>query len=163
MAISAHNGNDVKTEAWPELSELHVLDSYPRRHLGPSADAINDMLAEIGVASVDELIGLTVADAIRMTGALNLPAAEGESSVLMDLREMAEKNTLFRSFIGMGYYDCVTPPVIQRNILENPAWYTHYTPYQPEIAQGRSGGAAQLSDDGGRSDRSRHCQCVSPG
>ena len=95
------------------------------------------MLATIGVSSLDELVDKTVPANIRLGRSLKLPAAQGEAQALAELRRLAQKNQVWRSYIGMGYYDCVTPPVILRNILENPGWYTAYTPYQPEIAQGR--------------------------
>ena len=95
------------------------------------------MLGLIGCASLDDLVAQTVPSSIRRLQALDLPPARGEREALSALREIAQRNQVFRSFIGMGYYDCVTPPVIQRNILENPGWYTQYTPYQAEIAQGR--------------------------
>src|SRR6202030_3790721 len=95
------------------------------------------MLAELGFENLDELIDATVPENIRLDGALNLPEAKSESEALDELRELAQKNVVTRSFIGAGYSDTITPPVIQRNILENPGWYTAYTPYQAEIAQGR--------------------------
>ncbi len=116
---------------------LHPQDTFPRRHLGPTPAAVAEMLATIGVSSLEELIDQAVPANIRLQRPLDLPPPRTESQILADLRELASQNELFRSFIGMGYYGCITPPVIQRNILENPGWYTHYTPYQPEIAQGR--------------------------
>ena len=107
------------------------------RHVGPDAAEIEAMLGVIGRASLDELIGATVPAAILRDAALNLPAARSEAQAFDDLRAMAAANTPLRSMLGMGYHDTITPPVIQRNVLENPAWYTAYTPYQPEIAQGR--------------------------
>ena len=95
------------------------------------------MLEFLGIASLDELIDRAVPQAIRLQKSLKLPETHTESSALGYLKEIANKNQVFRSFIGMGYHDCITPPVIQRNILENPGWYTAYTPYQAEIAQGR--------------------------
>jgi glycine dehydrogenase len=95
------------------------------------------MLDSLGLASLDDLIDKTVPQAIRFHQTLNLPAAQSEFAALAKLKQIADKNQVYRSFIGMGYYDCITPTVIQRNILENPGWYTAYTPYQPEIAQGR--------------------------
>ncbi|MFN6578471.1 MAG: aminomethyl-transferring glycine dehydrogenase [Aulosira sp. ZfuVER01] len=95
------------------------------------------MLGVLGLPSLDALIDKTVPQGIRLKEALKLPEAQTEYAALGQLKKIAEKNQVFRSFIGMGYYDCITPPVIQRNILENPGWYTAYTPYQPEIAQGR--------------------------
>jgi glycine dehydrogenase len=95
------------------------------------------MLDSLGLSSLDDLIDKTVPQAIRFHQTLNLPAAQSEYAALAKLKQIADKNQVYRSFIGMGYYDCITPTVIQRNILENPGWYTAYTPYQPEIAQGR--------------------------
>ena len=95
------------------------------------------MLAVIGLASLDELIDQTVPPAIRLKRDLRLPAPRPESNVLAEMAAMAAKNRVYRSFIGMGYYDTITPGVILRNIMENPGWYTQYTPYQAEIAQGR--------------------------
>ncbi|MBF2005092.1 MAG: aminomethyl-transferring glycine dehydrogenase [Chlorogloeopsis fritschii C42_A2020_084] len=110
---------------------------FQQRHIGPNSDEIQQMLAEIGFSSLDTLIEQTVPQSIRLSRRLNLPAALSEYAALLKLKEIALKNHIFRSFIGMGYYDSITPPVIGRNILENPGWYTAYTPYQPEIAQGR--------------------------
>nr|WP_199332282.1 aminomethyl-transferring glycine dehydrogenase [Fischerella sp. FACHB-380] len=113
------------------------LSDFKQRHIGPNADDIQQMLDVLGVSSLDDLINQTVPQSIRLPRALNLPEALSEYAALAKLKEIALKNQIFRSFIGMGYYDTITPTVIQRNILENPGWYTAYTPYQPEIAQGR--------------------------
>jgi glycine dehydrogenase len=112
-------------------------DAFAARHIGPDADDEAAMLREIGAATLDRLIDDTVPTDIRFAGALDLPAAVGEAEVLDELRVLAAKNRVWKSFIGMGYSDCFTPPVILRNILENPGWYTQYTPYQAEISQGR--------------------------
>src|SRR5437667_2712739 len=112
-------------------------DQFPRRHIGPSANEAKQMLELLGYPSLDALINDAVPAQIRLKRPLQLPAGRSEHEVLAALKEIASQNKVFRSFIGMGYYDCITPPVIQRNILENPGWYTQYTPYQPEIAQGR--------------------------
>ncbi|HYU15333.1 MAG TPA: hypothetical protein VEL05_04660, partial [Candidatus Acidoferrum sp.] len=112
-------------------------DRFAPRHIGPSDAEVAEMLAALGVASLDQLVDETVPESIRRRAPLAVPAAEGEYDLLARLRAIAEQNQVFRSFIGMGYYDCITPGVIQRNILENPGWYTQYTPYQAEIAQGR--------------------------
>jgi glycine dehydrogenase len=117
--------------------EKDRVDSFAHRHIGPNKAARATMLAELGFENLDELIDATVPKNIRLDGALNLPAAKSETEALEELRGLAKKNTIARSFIGAGYYDTITPPVIQRNILENPGWYTAYTPYQAEIAQGR--------------------------
>src|SRR4029078_13410918 len=98
---------------------------------------VRAMLAAVGFDSLDALIDATVPKDIRLKGELNLTEAKSECEALDELHAIAKKNTIARSFIGAGYYDCITPPVIQRNILENPGWYTAYTPYQAEIAQGR--------------------------
>ncbi|HID50969.1 MAG TPA: aminomethyl-transferring glycine dehydrogenase [Anaerolineae bacterium] len=105
--------------------------------MGPRLEEIPAMLEVLGVASIEELVDQAVPPNIRMKGALNLPAPRTEVEVLADLRAIAAQNKLYRTFIGMGYYDTIMPPVILRNIFENPGWYTQYTPYQPEIAQGR--------------------------
>jgi glycine dehydrogenase len=112
-------------------------DQFMHRHIGPRPTELAEMVAAIGVASLDALIDQTVPTAIRLNRPLDLPEARGESAVLAELRALAQQNQLYRSFIGMGYANTLTPPVIQRNILENPGWYTQYTPYQAEIAQGR--------------------------
>ena len=110
---------------------------FPSRHVGPDDAEVAAMLAEIGVGSLDELVAKSVPAAIRLKQPLVLPAPLGEEQALAELARKAGKNKLFRSFIGMGYSDCHTPAVILRNVLENPGWYTQYTPYQAEIAQGR--------------------------
>jgi len=113
------------------------VDSFPRRHIGPDPKATDSMLESLGFTSLAGLIDSAVPKGIRLTRPLQLPPARGESETLADLKKIAAENRVFRSFIGMGYHDCITPPVIQRNVLENPGWYTPYTPYQAEIAQGR--------------------------
>ncbi|MBD2681017.1 MULTISPECIES: aminomethyl-transferring glycine dehydrogenase [Nostoc] len=113
------------------------LSNFAPRHIGPNFDDIQQMLEVLGFSSLDDLIDQTVPQAIRVKQALNLPEAESEYAALGLLKKVASNNQVFRSYIGMGYYDSITPPVIARNILENPGWYTAYTPYQPEIAQGR--------------------------
>src|SRR5437762_1854213 len=114
-----------------------VVDSFARRHIGPTEEEVRSMLSEVGYEDLDSRIDATVPKNIRLDRQLNLPAAKSETEALAELRAIANKNKLARSFIGAGYSDCITPPVIQRNILENPGWYTAYTPYQAEIAQGR--------------------------
>ena len=116
---------------------LAPLDTFERRHTGSPAIDIAEMLKVIGYPSIDALTDAAVPSHIRLNGALDLPAAAGETEALAELRDIAEQNKVFRSFIGMGYYDTAVPGVIQRNILENPGWYTAYTPYQSEISQGR--------------------------
>lgn len=110
---------------------------FSRRHIGPGAGETNDMLSTIGVNSLDELIQQTIPDNIRRKGDLHLPAALSEYAYLKHISELGKMNKVFTSCIGMGYSGTITPPAIQRNILENPGWYTQYTPYQAEIAQGR--------------------------
>ncbi|MGU7782151.1 aminomethyl-transferring glycine dehydrogenase [Burkholderia sp. PU8-34] len=110
---------------------------FVRRHIGPDADEQRAMLTELNVGSLDELIAQVVPAAIRSDAPLALPQSCTEAEALDRLAELASRNKVFKSFIGMGYHDTHTPPVIQRNVLENPAWYTAYTPYQPEISQGR--------------------------
>jgi glycine dehydrogenase len=111
--------------------------SFQSRHIGPDAAERDQMLAVIGVTSLDTLIEQTVPPDIRLSAPLDLPAGESEYDYLRRLRGIAARNRVFRSYIGHGYYDCITPAVILRNVLENPGWYTPYTPYQAEIAQGR--------------------------
>src|SRR6266571_4142886 len=113
------------------------VDSFARRHIGPNGEEVCAMLRDVGFDSLGVLIDATVPKDIRLKRQLNLPEAKSEGEALVELRAIAQKNEISRSFIGTGYYDCITPPVIQRNILENPGWYTAYTPYQAEIAQGR--------------------------
>jgi len=112
-------------------------DRFVSRHLGPTDADIQEMLATLGLQSLDALVDATVPEDIRMRRPLALDPNMGEFETLAMLRALHDRNQVFRSYIGMGYYDCITPPVIQRNILENPGWYTPYTPYQAEIAQGR--------------------------
>ncbi len=116
-----------------------ILDPEPfqSRHIGPDAGEAAAMLDTIGAASMETLIDEAIPSRIRLTTPLNLPAGQPEHEYLRSLRGVAAKNQLHRSYIGLGYHDCVTPSVILRNVLENPSWYTPYTPYQAEIAQGR--------------------------
>ncbi len=113
------------------------IDSFARRHIGPNDDEIAQMLRDLGFNNLDALIEATVPKNIRLDRQLNLPEAKSEAEALAELRDISKKNKVEKSFIGAGYSDCITPPVIQRNILENPGWYTAYTPYQAELAQGR--------------------------
>jgi glycine dehydrogenase len=119
------------------FTDLEQRDDFARRHIGPDAADEAAMLATLGVDSLDALIDAVIPPAIRAAAPLATGAPRSEAEVLCDLRRIAERNQVFKSYIGMGYHDCHTPPVILRNILENPAWYTAYTPYQPEISQGR--------------------------
>jgi glycine dehydrogenase len=120
-----------------EETEYHPYDFANRRHIGPSPSEIADMLRAVGAESLDALIEQTVPADIRQASPLKWGPALSEQGVLHRLRQVAGKNRVLTSLIGRGYHGTVTPPVIQRNILENPAWYTAYTPYQPEISQGR--------------------------
>jgi len=124
----------------PQLSNRDLLmpaDRFVKRHIGPRSHDVSAMLGEMGLDSLDKLVEQAIPAAIRMDGLLNLDPPRSEQAVLEELRELAGRNKIYRSYIGMGYYDTILPPVIQRNILENPGWYTAYTPYQPEISQGR--------------------------
>ena len=128
--------SDSETKNFTAESLAHP-DKFVRRHIGPDAAEAQEMLNLLNFDSLDALIDSAVPKQIRLDKKLNLPAARSESEALAELRSIASQNQVFRSFIGMGYYDCITPPVIQRNVLENPGWYTQYTPYQAEISQGR--------------------------
>jgi glycine dehydrogenase len=112
-------------------------DQFVHRHIGPNAAETGELLALLGHKDLDGLIDAAVPQKIRLGKKLNLPAARSEFDALAELKKIASENKVFRSFIGMGYYDTITPPVIQRSVLENPGWYTQYTPYQAEISQGR--------------------------
>lgn len=113
------------------------LRDFPKRHIGPREADAREMLETIGVNSMDELIDKTIPEQIRLKTPLDLPGSRSEHWYLRQLEELAAKNKIYRSYIGMGYYNTIVPPAIQRNVLENPGWYTAYTPYQSEIAQGR--------------------------
>ena len=113
------------------------MTAFADRHIGPGSDDLEAMLRVIGVNSVAELVDTAIPAGIRLEGALDLPPARSESEVLTRLRELSERNVVKTPLYGLGYYATVTPPVIRRNVLESPAWYTAYTPYQPEISQGR--------------------------
>lgn len=121
----------------PTLIELEGRDAFVSRHIGPPNSEQAIMLAALGLTSVSELIDQTVPDNIRMQQPLDLPSPIGQQAAQDELREIASANRPLTSLIGMGYHDTHTPPVIRRNIMENPGWYTAYTPYQPEISQGR--------------------------
>jgi glycine dehydrogenase len=114
-----------------------ALDTFAPRHIGPRGDDVDAMLKAVGAASLDALIDEAIPASIRLTAPLDLPDGESESTYLARLKTIARKNKVFRSFIGLGYYDTLTPSVIRRCVFENPGWYTPYTPYQAEIAQGR--------------------------
>ena len=120
-----------------EAPGLEHPDAFPRRHIGPSAEDTRQMLEALDCPGLDALVAEAVPAAIRLRRPLNLPPARGEAGALAALKEIASQNQVFRSFIGTGYSDCLTPAVLERNLLENPGWYTPYTPYQAEISQGR--------------------------
>ena len=116
---------------------IDAVSSFPDRHIGPRGDELKTMLDRLGYPTLDALIDAVIPDAIRTERPLELPVGLTEAELLEEMSAIADQNTVMRSFIGMGYHGTHMPPVIQRNILENPGWYTQYTPYQPEIAQGR--------------------------
>jgi glycine dehydrogenase len=119
------------------LAELEQASPFEHRHIGAQEAEQAKMLAVLGYGSLDELSEAAVPATIRLTGRLNLPPARSEAQVTTELRDLAGRNRVLRQMIGLGYYGTITPPVIRRNVLESPAWYTAYTPYQPEISQGR--------------------------
>ena len=119
---------------------LKPLDTFPRRHIGPNAAQLEEMLAFLGVDSLDDLVSRVVPNTIReqpFLDASQIPDGRGEAELLAELKGMAQQNQVLRSYLGMGYHGTLTPGVVLRNLLENPGWYTAYTPYQAEIAQGR--------------------------
>ena len=120
-----------------DLAELEENDGFVRRHIGPSESELAAMLHAVGAATLDDVAGKTVPAPIRSNAALELPPAIDEAAAIAELRGLAAQNRVKKSLIGMGYHGTVTPPVILRNVLENPGWYTAYTPSQAEIAQGR--------------------------
>lgn len=119
------------------LAQLERGTPFEQRHIGPDTGAQAKMLAQVGYGSLDELTAAAVPEVIRSAEALDLPGARTEAEVLAELRSLASRNQVLAPMIGLGYYGTFTPPVILRNVMENPAWYTAYTPYQPEISQGR--------------------------
>ncbi|WP_433894099.1 aminomethyl-transferring glycine dehydrogenase [Streptomyces sp. CA-111067] len=129
--------NDRRNSRRAPLAALEAGVPFDRRHIGPDSGAQAKMLAQIGYGSLDELTDAAVPGAIRSEQALALPAARTEAEALAELRALADRNQVLAPMIGLGYYGTFTPPVILRNVMENPAWYTAYTPYQPEISQGR--------------------------
>ncbi len=131
-------GDPPKMAKAPQLRPpLEPADSFVDRHIGPRAADIQAMLESIGCAGLDQLVDETLPASIRIAAPLDLGPPRSEHETLAELRRLADRNQCFRSLVGMGYYDTITPPVIARNILENPGWYTQYTPYQAEISQGR--------------------------
>src|SRR5438270_8273159 len=122
----------------PHMSLFETATTeFQRRHIGPDKNETPQMLKTIGVSSLDELMERTVPQNIRMKGTLALEAPMSEAEYLQHIKEISLKNTVAKNYIGQGYYDTHTPSVILRNVFENPGWYTQYTPYQAEIAQGR--------------------------
>ncbi len=119
------------------MSKFEFHDKFIDRHIGPGEAEINEMLKTVGVSSLDELIEQTIPKEIRLDNKLELPEALSEFEYLEKIKEIASKNKIFKSYQGLGYYPTILPKAIQRNILENPGWYTQYTPYQAEISQGR--------------------------
>jgi glycine dehydrogenase len=118
-------------------SPFEPTELFSQRHIGPDDSDLHAMLKVVGARSLDELVSQTVPTSIRATAPLDLPPPLSETQLLAEARRLASHNRVFRSYIGVGYHDCIVPPVIKRNILENPGWYTAYTPYQAEISQGR--------------------------
>ena len=118
-------------------SDNHYQNTFTARHIGPTQADVTAMLETIGQKSLDTLIEAVVPSAIRSSEPLTIGDSKTERELLDELKTIADQNVLMKSYLGMGYHDCITPPVIQRNILENPGWYTQYTPYQAEISQGR--------------------------
>jgi glycine dehydrogenase len=112
-------------------------DHFKRRQIGPDESELKEVLQTVGVKDLDELMHQTIPESIRLKKPLNIPAGIQEEQYLQEISKLANKNKLFKTYIGLGYYDCITPAVILRNIFENPGWYTQYTPYQAEISQGR--------------------------
>ena len=136
FAVESQNPNFQGNGTYAQSDRAATL-SFANRHIGVDRQQAEGMLQVLGIASLDELVEKTVPSAIRLERPLKLPAPQSESAALNRLKAISSQNQVFRSFIGMGYYNCHTPPVILRNVLENPGWYTSYTPYQAEIAQGR--------------------------
>ncbi len=121
----------------PTLSELDTVRPFATRHIGPGADDVQTMLSSLGFASLGDLMDAAVPGGIRAADTLGLPPAATEQQAARELREVAARNTPREPMIGLGYHGTITPPVVRRNVLEDPSWYTAYTPYQPEISQGR--------------------------
>ena len=125
------------SSARPDLAQLEMREDFVRRHIGPGEPQITEMLAELGLASLDALQSATVPNNIVAKTPLTLPATKSERDTITYLRKMRERNEVFVSMLGMGYYGTILPAVIKRNVLEHPGWYTAYTPYQAEVSQGR--------------------------
>src|SRR6266404_5054633 len=138
MEIRDRNVDIDYRQSGPPSDGLAAASSdFVHRHIGPNDTEVREMLSGVGFDNLDALIEAAVPKNIWLDRELNLPKAKSETEALTELRTLSKKNKVGRTFIGAGYSDCITPPVIQRNILENPGWYTAYTPYQAEIAQGR--------------------------
>ena len=137
LNFAAESKEDTQANPTYENYLNQNTSTFARRHIGANEQQIEQMLQVLGVDSLDELIAQTIPAAIRLNKPLKLPEAQSESAALAKLKAIAASNQVYRSFIGRGYYNCITPAVILRNVLENPGWYTAYTPYQAEIAQGR--------------------------
>src|ERR1017187_4887378 len=143
-------GHDRSAHACrPREEPSLTIDSTPAvepdfisRHIGPSHDDVSAMLKVVGQPSLEAMLETAIPAVIRNERALRIDAAPTEEAVIEELRVLASRNTVLTQMIGLGYYGTVTPPVIRRNVFESPAWYTAYTPYQPEISQGRSSGSA---------------------
>lgn len=135
--VAVQQSNTKSSDQLQLTNQGQKSTDFSQRHVGPTSEKIQQMLAVLAISSLEDLIDKTVPQKIRYQQPLNLPKSLSESAALAQIKEIISQNQVFRSFIGMGYYDCITPPVILRNILENPGWYTAYTPYQAEIAQGR--------------------------
>src|SRR6201997_3088764 len=127
----------MRTQGTLHDTPVVALPSFSDRHIGLSGSELETLISATGYETLDALIDAVVPEKIRLKGDLGLPEALSEAEALRYLRSLADLNSINRSYIGLGYYPTVTPPAIQRNILENPGWYTAYTPYQAEIAQGR--------------------------
>ena len=136
-SFSSGSENFQKNNIPARLNELEQRDRFVHRHIGPSKNEITKILKILGMSSLDELTDKAVPDSIRMSGELDLTNSRTEIEVLDELRCIASRNQIAKSMIGMGYHSTILPGVIQRNLLENPGWYTAYTPYQPEVSQGR--------------------------
>ena len=119
------------------MGKIAASDRFANRHIGINEEELNDMLKAVKAKTLDQLIDQTIPNNIRSKKALNIPAALTEFEYLRELKQTASMNKVFRSYIGMGYHGTITPSVILRNVFQNPGWYTQYTPYQAEIAQGR--------------------------
>ncbi len=137
MDDKSHNTSSEDSENQKNSALLSPFDTFSRRHLGSRPNQVAEMLQTLNFTSIDHLIDEALPASIRLSDTLSLPLPATEQEMLKELKRIAGQNQVFRSFIGMGYYDTITPSVIQRNILENPGWYTQYTPYQAEISQGR--------------------------